>query len=97
MTRPSVTPVTKREFRAKKGLLLPKTSLHLTYHLDPVQGPAGSRFREVLPLPNPEARFLVFGAKFDWPPSAHLMARRRMLFARAASGSSQRRRDEECE
>jgi hypothetical protein len=35
--------------------------LHLSYHLDPVQGPAGIRFRDILPLLIPEARFLIFG------------------------------------
>jgi len=28
-----------------------ETGLHLGYHLDPVQGPAGCRLREVSPLP----------------------------------------------
>src|SRR5271155_1509770 len=28
-----------------------ETGLHLGYHLDPVQGPAGCRLREVFPLP----------------------------------------------
>jgi hypothetical protein len=58
----SVTPVTKREIYTRKGLLLPKTVLHWNYHLDPVQGPAGSRFWDILPLPQPDARFLLFGA-----------------------------------
>jgi hypothetical protein len=43
----------------KKGLLLPEMVLHLKYHLDPVQGPAGIRFRDILPLLIPEARFLI--------------------------------------
>jgi len=60
----SVTLVTWREIHRKKGLLLLKTGLHLAYHLDPVQGPAGSRFRDILPLPKPVARFLIFGAVF---------------------------------
>ena len=61
--RPFVTPVTKREFPTKKSLILPKMSLDLSYHLDPVQGPAGRPFREVLPLPKQAARLLVSGAK----------------------------------
>jgi len=61
----SVTLVTWREIHAKKGLLLLKTGLHLAYHLDPVQGPAGSRFRDILPLPKPVARFLHFGCSFS--------------------------------
>ena len=68
----SVTAVTNREINAKKCLLLPKTGLHLNYHLDPVQGPAGSRFREVLPLPRPVARLLILGGKNSFPPTSLL-------------------------
>ena len=57
-----MTLVTIREIHTKKGLLLPKTVLHWNYHLDPIQGPAGSRFRDILPLPRPVARLLVSGA-----------------------------------
>ena len=77
----AVTPVTKREINAKKNLILVETSLHLSYHLDPVQGPAGSRFREILPLPMPEARFLIFGANLVFTlHQAALMIDERGLF-----------------
>ena len=57
--RSPVTAVTKWEFCSKKDLLSPKTSSYLDYHLDPFQGPAGNRLREVIPLPNPGARLLI--------------------------------------
>jgi hypothetical protein len=50
--------------RTKRILLcFTGTGLHLGYHLDPVQGPAGCRPREVSPLPSAAAH-LAFTASF---------------------------------
>jgi len=75
------------------------------YHLDPVQGPAGGRFRELLPLPIPEARFLISGTnqtstKFagsyrDMDETKRLRgnaaASRNPYFSRAPRGTSSRK------
>jgi hypothetical protein len=42
----------------------PETGLHLGYHLDPVQGPAGCSLREVSPLPGAAAH-LTFEQVFE--------------------------------
>jgi len=43
-------------------LAFPHDRAHtIEYHLDPVQGPAGGRFRDLLPLPILVARFLISG------------------------------------
>src|ERR1035437_10167306 len=48
----------------KKELDFAGNKPRLNLHLDPIQGPAGDRLREVLPLPESAARFFIFQAFF---------------------------------